>query len=258
MRRFCKRIFNVKKTVPLSISLAVALALPTLVQAQVSNPALPTITYTEMLDAELAWQATQQSAPGQPPLIGGGAPTMFWTPTSIPFTCTAVPFQTPFLAISGGYAMCVTASFPQANYVDDLPDYESITAKPGRPEARLTRVAKCTKGNFTGELEYTWGGRNPFRVSAARYRITKKNGQQGGNKANINIWVGTRQHEGGPRGWNKAKSSDSMIQNGTWYDLDMHGWHWEQQRFYFAKFEFIFDKSGADPRCTTQDNWLTY
>ena len=99
----------------------------------------------------------------------------------------------------------------------------------------------CTAGNFKGEV---WGyvsqvPNSPTKVfHLSEYRITKYNGQSGGNKANINVST---------VGYSK-NSPDSMIQDGTWRHLGYIG----NVRNYNGALnvQFVFDKSGSDPRCT--------
>lgn len=100
----------------------------------------------------------------------------------------------------------------------------------------------CSEGNFTGEIkmyvEYSNNG--PFRsYGVVEYRITKRNGQQGGNKANINITL-----DGHTR-----KSRDAMKQDGAWHGLLMVGG--TRNHNVPLDVQFIFDKSGRDPSCRT-------
>ena len=75
-----------------------------------------------------------------------------------------------------------------------------------------------------------------------KYKITRSNGQSGGNKANLNIYMGH------PSDLNfAALSPDNLKQDSQWHNLNL--------RVNFpagatvVKFQFIFDKSGSDPSC---------
>lgn len=111
----------------------------------------------------------------------------------------------------------------------------------------------CKSGNFTGVVEGVVG--NHFQVGkyvhTTRYKITRSNGQGGGNKANINLSAGKAPHYVGDGG--VAKSPDSMKQDGNWHNLNLVrsnmglGSSTKGEAYY----EFVFDKSGSDPRCST-------
>jgi len=103
----------------------------------------------------------------------------------------------------------------------------------------------CSKDNFTGEVRghyYNYGS-NGRSVYVDQYKITKRNGQSGGNKANVNTTIADA-NGGGSKSF---KSPDSMKQDGQWHDLGDF-WHspWTATQ---VRVEFVFDKSGKDPRC---------
>lgn len=157
----------------------------------------------------------------------------------------------------GSYAECVIANFPNVHVEDDVPDVK-VPAKDGERSGR--KIYTCSKGNFKGEVEVSYGlSSRPefygtyFFMRTHRYRITKSNDQGGGNKANINIGARDNQHSGS---WSTAYSPDKMIQNGKWHDLDLTSWRTHTGKFYFSEIQFVFDKSGADPKCKTYDNWI--
>jgi hypothetical protein len=109
----------------------------------------------------------------------------------------------------------------------------------GRPAGlHATRTMSCSAGAFTGSAEIaTSGGHGQFfTVSVLRYKIEKHAGQSGGDKANINIFVGG----------DASKSPDRMIQDGRWHALNQ----WAGADVSVGQVQFIFDKSGSDPRCT--------
>lgn len=133
----------------------------------------------------------------------------------------------------------------------------------------------CTTGNFTGEADVTTtftpnGDGNNWTTTVDRYRITRLNGQSGGNKANVNLDFYL---ERGGVGWELGKtvpSADAMIQDGAWHNLGTSGTiqnvPLELQALYnpgyavlsgFVSVRFIFDKSGSDPSCvaTKTTDW---
>ena len=110
----------------------------------------------------------------------------------------------------------------------------------------------CKAGNFTGVIEGTAG--RHFQtgkwVHTKRYKITRINGQSGGNKANVNLSAGKAPNF--DRG-NMVYSPDRMIQDGKWHDLNLVRQNLAVGNARVEAFyEFIFDKSGPDPRCWTE------
>lgn len=115
----------------------------------------------------------------------------------------------------------------------------------------------CSNGNFKGEIELEYafqvkGGSKMFNVSPQKYRITRYNGQHGGNKANVSFQAGIQDAGGYKYDGVTQHSPDSMQQDGKWHDLNMNavsiatdsggkGW---------TNIEFVFDKSGKDPQCS--------
>ena len=106
----------------------------------------------------------------------------------------------------------------------------------------------CSNGNFSGEVYVNYA--DIGFLSANTYKIEKSNGQQGGNKANINIKV-LDLYSGYQ--YVVFKSPDSLLQNNTWQSLDMKG-PVPRGRPVQIQAEFIFDKSGADPKCESRAN----
>lgn len=110
----------------------------------------------------------------------------------------------------------------------------------------ITETLTVNKDNFRGEvtLSYWWdndGQRFNFRTS--QYRITRLNGQDGGNKANLNLFVI------GAGFWEHA-SPDAMWQDGVWHSYERGGWIWSPG-FALILATFIFDKKGEDPSGST-------
>lgn len=190
---------------------------------------------------------------------------LYWSPARLAAgalpteaRCNVGPTVTAYPTLRvGSYAECVIANFPDVHVEDDVPDVK-VPVQAGQVRGR--KIYTCTKGNFRGEVEVSYGLETrpgyygtQFAMRTHRYRIIKSNGQQGGNKANINIGARTNQHSGS---WMTARSPDSMIQNGQWYDLNITSWREHTAPYYFSEIEFVFDKSGKDPKCKTNDNWI--
>jgi hypothetical protein len=91
-------------------------------------------------------------------------------------------------------------------------------------------------------------GHNGRSVYIDQYKITRKNGQSGGNKANVNMTYANTAGSGSK----EIKSPDSMKQDGQWhnYVVSYHApWAATQVRV-----GFVFDKSGNDPKCESSIN----
>ncbi|WP_434561547.1 hypothetical protein [Pseudomonas sp. Z4-20] len=104
-----------------------------------------------------------------------------------------------------------------------------------------TDTLTVNKGNFRGELTFQYsfvGGYFDFKT--LQYRITRFNGQSGGNKANINLHLWNE-----PSDW-RSNSPDAMWQDGKWHNYEreanLREWGWIT-----VWAEFIFDKGGGDP-----------
>ena len=122
------------------------------------------------------------------------------------------------------------------------------------PAAAATTPAASASGERTQSIgcwvEYWWGARfegsvevsttyypgsNTTHARVTEYRI-KQSSNLGGNSANINI------HHGGT----SSNSPDSLIQDGSWHDLDLGVMGSGRS----GSVEFVFDMSGGpDPRC---------
>lgn len=108
----------------------------------------------------------------------------------------------------------------------------------------------CSNGNFTGEAKgvyYNYGSNKS--VYLQEYRITRQNNQSGGNKANVNLVVANFLGSGSK----EEKSPDSMKQDGQWHSQSLAIMYapWSSAQI---RVEFIFDRSGSDPRCTGRSN----
>lgn len=239
-----------KNTSTLAVMMAATLSVSASAQML---PAPPAISLTDLLHTE---QELLKTLP-----LGG---ELYWHPERLAASalprearCSASPTMTEFpINRAGSYAECV-AGFPSVVIEDDVPDVSA--AQQPRARSSRSRLYSCTKGNFTGEVEISWGsqvdalGRRIFVMQTHRYRITKQNGQQGGNKANLNIGTRTNQHSGH---WTMGRSPDNLVQNGQWYDLVVTSRDSRPAPAYFSDIEFVFDKSGTDPKCKTGDNYL--
>jgi len=118
------------------------------------------------------------------------------------------------------------------------------------PAKETSQIISCETGNFKGEAKYITkvNSYNTYHT-ISEYRITKYKNQQGGNKANINssaIWV-----EGSRLKGDSKKSADRMKQDGKWHSLNQTVTS-PTKGTYRREFsvQFIFDKSGPDPRCS--------
>lgn len=115
----------------------------------------------------------------------------------------------------------------------------AATATSAAAPTFIDKTVSCSAGNFTGtaELRVTSPSSDGSVTDARvlRYKIQKHNGQQGGNKANINLFIGG----------NSAKSPDRMIQDGNWHGSELGTAGYGD----WGRIQFIFDKSGSDPRC---------
>jgi len=136
----------------------------------------------------------------------------------------------------------------------------AVTSVPG--------TGSCTTGNFKGEVEtttqFTPGGNGgEWKTTVNRYRITRLNGQSGGNKANVDLSFGVNRVGFGNLVNRAANSPDAMIQDGQWHTLNTSGTiqdvpllHNRSGNIYdpleaSIAVKFTFDKSGADPSCQT-------
>jgi len=114
-----------------------------------------------------------------------------------------------------------------------------------------TDTLSGSNGNYKGELTFQHryvDGRLQFKTT--KYRITRSNGQSGGNKANINILIDNSAGQ-----WSSF-SPDSMWQDGQWYvyerNTDMRIW----DKWATVYILFIFDKPGApDPDVTVSKQY---
>ncbi|WP_321837382.1 hypothetical protein [Pseudomonas kulmbachensis] len=111
----------------------------------------------------------------------------------------------------------------------------------------------CKSGNFVGVAQGKVG--NHFQTGkwahVTSYKITRLNGQSGGNKANVNLYASPAPNFG--RSEHRDPSKDSMIQDGKLHNVllkrsNMGLVSSKKGELYV---EFVFDKSGPDPRCAT-------
>lgn len=110
-----------------------------------------------------------------------------------------------------------------------------------------TWESSCTAGNFTGLAGgTTWvdAAQNTV-IQTSWYKITRSNNQSGGNKANlktrfVNLTSGI--------GYAGAFSGDNLIQDGVRHDISLANFSLHTPGIKIIS-EFIFDKSGGDPRC---------
>ncbi|MGK9146149.1 hypothetical protein KXS11_00790 [Plantibacter flavus] len=126
------------------------------------------------------------------------------------------------------------------------------------------RTVSCTQGNFRGEAQIrptftgtnSWSGSgNTWHARVESYRITRLNGQSGGNKANAD--VATHQVSNGTPKYSALKySPDNLRQDGQWHSLSSQSYTLPivmlDTSYLEASVRFVFDKSGSDPQCTAR------
>lgn len=95
------------------------------------------------------------------------------------------------------------------------------------------------RGHIVGHTVVS-SGLSYFQVE--RYKITRIDGQGGGNRANLNIYMGNR-----PNFDFTAQSPDNLKQDSQWHNLNLRVNYPSSANA--IKFKFIFDTSGTDPSC---------
>lgn len=129
-----------------------------------------------------------------------------------------------------------------------------IKAKRHQSIPWVTETVRVQTGNFVGELTYDYAFKDrQFHFQTVEYKITRLNGQSGGNKANINILLWN--DVGGYTQWGH-NSPDAMWQDGLTHNypnaqVSLREWGWTT-----VWVEFIFDKSGGDPRKSTTKQYV--
>lgn len=112
-----------------------------------------------------------------------------------------------------------------------------------------TGYATCSIGKFKGEVEYKKIVHKAYTAfSITKYKISRLKGQSGGNKANINLFGYWRTN--GKINSDVSRSPDRMKQNSKWHEqkLTVATMNHSHQSY---EIQFIFDKFGPDPRCST-------
>lgn len=97
---------------------------------------------------------------------------------------------------------------------------------------KWTGTVSCSRDNFIGEAKMEF---NDNYLAITEYRITRINGQKGGDKANVNLIVDQNYY-----------SPDAMIQDGQWHK------YWGSVLKSPTRgdaVQFIFDQSGWDVDC---------
>ncbi|WP_426624437.1 hypothetical protein ACPPVW_18825 [Leifsonia sp. McL0607] len=153
----------------------------------------------------------------------------------------------------------------------------SAPAQAATPAATIVKLTQsCTNGDFKGEADLTTtftpsGEGGDWTTTVDSYRITRSNGQAGGNKANVNLFFWVERGGVGPEVQKSVWSADAMIQDGAWHNLGISGTianvPIQLKPLYsssgyavlsgVAEVKFVFDKSGSDPSCvaTKSTNW---
>lgn len=170
-------------------------------------------------------------------------------------------FETTTGVTVSAFLMLLVSAIPVKAYayVGDVPNG-------GFSEKQIT----CSNGNFKGEAVVRMHRRNVtvgslsqqrWTAEILRYKITRFNGQSGGNKANVNLRLETWNWKSGnhrDHAW--AKSPDAMRQDGQWHNLSMYreGANGDTTSYppemsqAEITVQFVFDKSGSDPNCETK------
>jgi hypothetical protein len=123
------------------------------------------------------------------------------------------------------------------------------TVAPSTPDAGRAEAAwiSCTSGNFEGRARVTIEhGSLSSTARVDQYQIFRRNGQGGGNKANVDLRI---QNSAATSPW--SFSPDSMKQDGGIYPVSLFA-AVPKAGAATASVEFVFDKSGSDPRCTAR------
>lgn len=159
----------------------------------------------------------------------------------------------PLMMLAGLTVIPLEASANLSGIADALSSATRSSSVASNDYVQRDATVSCTAGNFRGTANVLYNlhrhGNNDFQigwVTVQNYKIDKLNNQKGGNKANVNL---KRAH------LKTVKSSDSMKQDGNTYLLGLRS---NEHTRVFKKYdnfyssmtvEFIFDKSGSDPRC---------
>lgn len=107
--------------------------------------------------------------------------------------------------------------------------------------------ASCSNGDFKGTVGGTYwsdSARNTV-VQTSWYKITRSNGQGGGNKANLNTKL---QDLNSGLSYDGAKSGDNLMQDDVQHDISLENMSLSSPRV-LVQHQFVFDKSGSDPKC---------
>ena len=110
----------------------------------------------------------------------------------------------------------------------------------------------CSVGNFSGWVKAlavlrAVGDYQEWTVTLHQYRITKSNGQKGGNKANLDLFIVEAGNNSA-----ETKSPDSMKQDGQLNFTDVSATVRATQGVapsVLLRAIFTFDKAGPDPWC---------
>lgn len=116
----------------------------------------------------------------------------------------------------------------------------------------VSTTVSCSAGGMTGEARLTLASDGTrWRTTVDSYRITAN----GRSKGNINPYLSGRNFVGQVTLDRKEHSRDAMVQDGQWHDLGLtlaqSSLPWSSiSQTSSTGTEFVFDKSGSDPRCT--------
>lgn len=104
----------------------------------------------------------------------------------------------------------------------------------------------CSNGSFNGTASlHVTRGYGKILVNVTDYKISAPSSSKSRSKANVNVqvWGAT-----GNRWTSWAKSDDNLKQDGLSHSLYLKQ-EVNETRLGSAQVEFVFDKSGKDPKC---------
>lgn len=140
--------------------------------------------------------------------------------------------------------MLVLLSLACLPFMSNAENSGSATTSAASPKATIEwYCSPSNNSNFRGHVVgHTVVGNGGSYFQVEKYKIQRFNGQSGGSKANLNIYMGHNSdfHFTG-------HSPDALKQDGQWHNLNLRVNY--PGRASAVKFKFIFDKSGSDPSC---------
>ncbi|TCK63563.1 hypothetical protein EDF27_2108 [Curtobacterium sp. PhB136] len=132
------------------------------------------------------------------------------------------------------------------------PPAHSSPTRSAQDMPSVTRTVSCSAGGMTGEAVLSLASDGTrWRTTVERYKISAN----GRSKGNVNPYVWGQNFVGQVTLDERVSSRDAMVQDGQWHDLGLQlnrsslPWAAMSQAS-STGVEFVFDKSGSDPRCS--------